>query len=51
MNFALLKHHGWSLTEMESLMPFEREIYTMLLRQWLEEEQRKQRENDLKRKG
>lgn len=49
MNFVLMKHHGWSITEMENMMPFERDIYIMLLRQWLEEEQRKQKENELKR--
>lgn len=51
MTFALMKHHGWSLTELENMMPFERELYIMLLRQWLEEENRKQKEQELKRKS
>jgi hypothetical protein len=46
-----MKHHGWSLTELENMISFERELYIMLLRQWLEEENRKQKEQELKRKS
>ena len=45
-----MKHHGWSLTEMENMLPFERDIYIMLLRQWLDEEHRKQKEQELKQR-
>lgn len=31
MNFALMYHHKWSLTDMNDLYPFERDIYTGLL--------------------
>ena len=50
MSFTLMKHHGWSLTEMENMLPFERDIYIMLLRQWLDEEHRKQKEQELKQR-
>ena len=37
MNFALLQHHNWSLTEIEMMHPWEREIYVALLLQHIEE--------------
>jgi len=38
LNFALMQHHKYSLTEIENMMPWEREIYVILLTQWIEEE-------------
>jgi hypothetical protein len=45
LNFALMQHHKYSLTELEGMIPFEREIYVNMLMNYLEEqeEQRKQR--------
>ena len=40
-NFGLMQHHNYSLTEIEEMMPWEREIYITLLMQHLEEEKRK----------
>ena len=37
-NFALMQHHKYSLTELENMMPWEREIYATLLSQYIEEE-------------
>jgi hypothetical protein len=37
-NFALMQHHKYSLTELENMMPWEREIYVSLLQQYIEEE-------------
>lgn len=37
-NFALMQHHKYSLTELDNMMPFEREIYVGLLTQYLEEQ-------------
>ena len=37
-NFAMRQHHGWSLEEIESLMPWERDIYVILLNKYVEEE-------------
>ena len=37
-NFALMQHHYYSLSDIENLMPWEREIYLTLLMQWIEEE-------------
>jgi hypothetical protein len=38
INFALMQFHKYSLTEIENLMPWERDIYLALLRQHIEEE-------------
>jgi hypothetical protein len=37
-NFALLQHRQHSLTELEEMLPWEREIYIALLKQKIEEE-------------
>ena len=37
LNFALMQHHKYSLTELENMMPWEREIYVSLLQQYVEE--------------
>ena len=37
-NFALMQHHKYSLTELENMMPWEREVYLTLLSQYIEEE-------------
>lgn len=40
-----MKHHGFRLSELENMMPFERETYIILLKMWLEEElERRKRE-------
>jgi hypothetical protein len=38
LNFALMQHHKWQLSEIENMMPWEREIYVILLTQYIEEE-------------
>ena len=38
LNFALKQHHKYSLTELENMIPWEREIYVSLLQQYVEEE-------------
>ena len=38
LNFALMQHHKYNLTELENMMPWEREIYVSLLQQYVEEE-------------
>ncbi len=45
VNFALMQHHKYSLTELENMIPWEREIYLSLLQQYIEEENLKQRIN------
>ena len=33
-----MQHHKYSLTELENMIPWEREIYVSLLQQYVEEE-------------
>ena len=41
MNFALMQYHKYSLTDIENMLPFEREIYVAMLIQYLEEEKQR----------
>ena len=43
----MMQHHNYSLTELENMMPWEREVYLGLLMNYLkeEEERRKQEQN------
>ena len=41
-NFALMHHHKYSLTELENMIPWEREIYLTLLMDYIKEENAKQ---------
>ena len=38
LNFAMIQYHKYSLTEIENMMPWERDIYVGLLNQYIEEE-------------
>ena len=38
LNFAMMQLHKYSLTELENMIPWEREIYVSLLQQHVEEE-------------
>jgi|TARA_R110000803_G_scaffold43645_1_gene92927 hypothetical protein len=41
-----MQHHKYSLTELENMVPWEREVYVNLLTQYIKEEnERKQRES------
>ena len=44
INFALIQYHKYSLTEIENLIPWERDIYVSLLQQHIEEEKLKQQQ-------
>ena len=45
VNFSLMQHHKYSLTELENMIPWEREVYLSLLQQYIEEESLKERLN------
>jgi hypothetical protein len=45
INFALMQHHKYSLTELENMIPWEKEIYLTLLQQYIEEENLKQQQS------
>jgi|TARA_Y100000310_G_C20393849_1_gene674112 hypothetical protein len=44
-NFALVQHHKYSLTELENMLPWEREVYIALLQNYLEEQRLKQQQS------
>ena len=37
-NFALMQHHKYSLTELDNMIPWERQVYIDMLVKFLEEE-------------
>jgi|TARA_R100000005_G_C4901167_1_gene143263 hypothetical protein len=43
VNFALMQHHKYSLTELENMMPWERDVYVNLLLAHLKEEEARQK--------
>ena len=47
LNFALMQHHKYSLTEIENMMPWERDIYVGLLNQHIEEENLKAQQGSM----
>ncbi len=46
----MMQHYNYSLTELENMLPWEREIYLTLLMDWIEkqEENRKKQESKYK---
>jgi len=47
ITFALMQHHHWSLTELNEMIPWEKDIYLTLLEQYIEEEKLKQQQNGI----
>tara|TARA_B100001287_G_scaffold140860_1_gene118525 strand:- start:1219 stop:1392 length:174 start_codon:yes stop_codon:yes gene_type:complete len=45
INFALMQHHKYSLTEIENMIPWEKDVYVTLLEQYIEEENLKQKQS------
>ena len=37
----MIQHHKYSLTEIENMLPWEREIYVGLLQNWIKEENKR----------
>ena len=44
LNFAMMQYHKYSLTEIENMIPWERDIYVGLLQSHLEEERLKEQQ-------
>ena len=47
-NFALMQHHKYSLTELENMIPWERDVYVNLLIAHIQEEERRQKAEENK---
>jgi len=50
-NFALMQYHNYSLSELESMLPWERTMYVSLIAQHVKEENDRMREKQLQRKS
>ena len=46
-NFALMQHHNYSLSDLEEMLPWEREVYLNMLQQHIEDENMRLRHNKL----
>ena len=40
----MMQHHKWSLTELDNMVPWEREVYVTLLVRYLEEEEKRDKQ-------
>ena len=47
-NFALMQHHKYSLTELENMIPWERDVYVNLRIAHIQEEERRQKAEENK---
>ena len=50
INFSLMQYHKYSLTELENMIPWERDIYISLLQQYIEEQNLKRQQEEGVRK-
>ena len=46
--FSMMQHHKYSLTELENMIPWEREIYVDMVINHVQEENKKQEERNRK---
>tara|TARA_B100001750_G_C15467806_1_gene578061 strand:+ start:231 stop:374 length:144 start_codon:yes stop_codon:yes gene_type:complete len=46
----MIQHHKWSLTELDNMIPFERQIYVLLLQQWIKDENERVKQENQKRR-
>tara|TARA_B100001964_G_C13699673_1_gene365454 strand:+ start:216 stop:356 length:141 start_codon:yes stop_codon:yes gene_type:complete len=44
----MIQHHGWSLTELDNMVPYERQVYVSLLQNWVKEENERIRAENAK---
>jgi hypothetical protein len=46
----MMQHHNYSLSELENMMPFERDVYVALLVEHLKEEKERHEQEERQRK-
>ena len=49
--FSMIQHHQWSLTEVENMLPWERDIYVDKLVTWVREENKRIQEQNRKQQN
>jgi hypothetical protein len=47
----MIQHHRWSLTELDNMIPYERQIYVSLLSNWVKEENDRIKAENAKMRG
>jgi hypothetical protein len=50
-NFALIKFHNYTLEDLENMVPWEREVYIILVENWIKEQNDQAREQASKQRG
>ena len=45
-SFAMMQHHKYSLTEIENMIPWERDIYVSMLIEFIKEQNKKNKERN-----
>jgi len=48
-NFALMQHHSYALSDLENLIPWERDIYVDMLVNFLKEQEEKRKQEEANR--
>lgn len=48
--FGMVQHHKYSITELENMIPYERDLYVELLLQYLKEEKERLEQQNLSRR-
>jgi len=51
MNFEMMQRFYYSLTELENMIPWERDVYVSLLEQHIKEENERQKQQSAKMKS
>jgi hypothetical protein len=46
-----MQHHNYSLSDLENMMPWERDIYVDMLVTYIKEENEKQKQREAERRG
>lgn len=46
----MMQHHKYSLTELDAMMPWEREVYVSMLLEFLKEESDRQKQEESRRR-
>ena len=50
-NFALMKFHNYTLEDLENMIPWERELYMILVENWVKDQNDRIRESESKQRG
>lgn len=49
-NFSLMQHHKYSLTELENMIPWEKQIYVTMLQEMIKEQNEKMKMLEMQRR-